>query len=869
MLNDTAELALKSLLSPKQVTTDPVELITYEGDATHDKGLPDAVVFPQTSNEVSQVIAWANEHQVPLVARGAGTGLSGGAVAHQGGVILAFSRMKNILEFNSAGRSAIVEPGVVNLIFDEMAVSNNLYFPPDPASGRTSTLGGNLAENAGGPHCFKYGVTTNYVTGMEVVFADGQLVQVGGAALDYPEYDLAGLLTGSEGTLGVITKINLRLVCHPPSVKTLMVAFETVEQAGRAVSEVIAAGLVPAAMEMMDQKIAAIIEDYAHPGIPTDVGALLIAEVDGYPGSLSSQIKEISDILTSNGGRDLRIAQTDEQREKIWFARKSAAGAIARLAPAYYLVDGTVPRSLVAEALAISNRICDEHQLKVGYVFHAGDGNLHPLILMYPEDEEQVARVYQAGWEFMQEIVRLGGSITGEHGVGIEKRAYMSLMYSPAELGIMKDIKRAFDPHNLLNPDKIFPEDIPDITISETSPTRPIGTFNPATAEEASAGLAALSSAGQPVYITGAVKVGNAIRQPDGVTLSTDKLSGIYDYAPDDLYITAGAGTQLSELQASLAKDGKYLPLLSPWSQSTLGGILATNLNAPLRMRYGGLRDQVLAMTIVLSDGRLIRAGRSVVKNVAGYDLPKALIGSHGTLGLIADVTFKLTAQPRSRRSLFFPIEKIEHSLTWASAALAHALVSSAVLLCHDIPMPGYPETINIETPAYLVYTAEGILEDVEAELASVSKHMLENGAPKPQVVENFSGSDLWVQLLGEGIQAEMKIRAGVPPKDLSTYTLKCAKSLQNGAFMVDFANGMLYATASPDGVGEAQAWLDELRKPALAASGYTVILDSPADWQGKLDPWGYTPSALHLMQALKSRWDPAGILNPGAFLNL
>jgi len=869
MLNETAELALKSLLLTNQVITDPVELITYEVDAAHDRGLPDAVVFPKTTIEVSQIISWANEHQVPIVARGAGTGLSGGAVAHQGGIILAFSRMNNILEFDNAGRSAVAEPGVVNLVMDELAKSNNLYYPPDPASGRTSTLGGNLAENAGGPHCFKYGVTTNYVSGMEVVLADGQVVQIGGAALDYPEYDVAGLLTGSEGTLGVITKINLRLVCNPPGVKTLMAAFESVEQAGGAVSDVIATGLVPATMEMMDQKIAAIIEDYAHPGIPTDAGALLIAEVDGYPAGLSPQIKEISDILESNGGRGLRIAQTDEERENIWFARKSAAGAIARLAPAYYLVDGTVPRSLVAEALAISNRICDEHELQVGYVFHAGDGNLHPLILMYPEDEEQVARVHQAGQEFIQEIVRLGGSITGEHGVGIEKRAYMSLMYSPAELGIMMDVKRAFDPQNLLNPNKIFPEDIPDITICETSPTTPVGTFNPATAEEASAGLVALSSSGQSVYITGTNGDGNTISLPDTVTLSTHKLSGIYDYAPDDLYITAGAGTKLLELQTSLAKDGKYLPLLSPWSQSTLGGLLASNLNAPLRMRYGGFRDQVLAMTIVLGDGRLIRAGRPVVKNVAGYDLPKVLIGSHGTLGLIAEVTFKITARPRIRRSLLFPIDKIEHSLTWASAALSQALVSSAVVLCHGIPTPRFPESVSIETPTYLVYTAEGIPEDVDAELTSIQKHLVENGAPESLEVEDFSGSDLWVQLLGEGTQADLKVRAGVPPKDLSTYALKCAKSLEDGAFMVDFANGMLYATANPDGVGEAQAWVDELRKPALAASGYTVILESPPDWQGKLDPWGYTPSALHLMQALKSRWDPAGILNPGGFLSM
>jgi D-lactate dehydrogenase (cytochrome) len=869
MLNDTAELALKALLSPNQVVTDPVELITYEVDAAQDRGLPDGVVFPETSEQVQQLVEWAREYQVPLVARGAGTGLSGGAVAHLGGVIPTFSRMNRILVLDTAGRSAAVESGVVNQVLNENAQSSNLYYPPDPASGQTSTLGGNVAENAGGPHCFKYGVTTNYITGLEVVLADGQIVQLGGPSLDYPGYDLVGLFTGSEGTLGVITKINLRLLRKPPAVRTLMAAFDSVEQAGGSVSAVIAAGLVPATMEMMDQKIARIVEDYAHPGIPTDAGALLIIEVDGYSASLEFQMSEIIRIVTEYGARDLRIAQTSEERDRIWFARKSAAGAIARLAPAYYLVDGTVPRSKLAKALAISNRICNEYELLVGYVFHAGDGNLHPLILMYPEDSEQVARVHQAGHEFMQEVVRLGGSISGEHGVGIEKRSYLSLMYTPEELGVMYDIKRAFDPKNLFNPGKIFPDDVPEITISKPGVTIPIGSFIPATAEEAAEGLSNLASTGQPVEITGKDKNKDSSHRPDHVILSTRRLSGIYDYAPDDLYITAGAGTILSELQVSLEKDGKYLPLLSPWPQSTLGGLLAVNFNAPLRMRYGAIRDQVLAMTIVLVDGRVIHAGRPVVKNVAGYDIPKVMIGSYGTLGLIAEVTFKLNTLPQTRRSLLFPVEKIDQSLTLGSTALSQALVSSAITLSHGIPLSPLIDSENIDIPTYLIYTAEGLLEDVETELEIVRDRLVENGAPEPIVVENFSGNDLWVHLLGANTTEAVKVRSGVPVKDLATYTLKCAKSLKAGAYLVDFANGMLYATASPDGVGEAQAWVDELRKPALAASGYTVILESPSEWGDKLDPWGYTPDALHLMQALKSRWDPAGILNPGTFLQL
>jgi D-lactate dehydrogenase (cytochrome) len=395
-----------------------------------------------------------------------------------------------------------------------------------------------------------------------------------------------------------------------------------------------------------------------------------------------------------------------------------------------------------------------------------------------------------------------------------------------------------------------------------------LGTFLPGTPEEAAEGLASLSTTGQSVVITGKDNGNNTIQQPDQVTLSTSRLTGIYDYAPDDLYIAAGAGTSLSELQFSLEKDRKYLPILSPWTQTSLGEILATNLNAPLRMRYGSIRDQVLAMTIILGDGRTIRAGRPVVKNVAGYDLSKVMIGSHGTLGLIAEVTFKINSLPQTRRSLLFPIEKIEQSLNLASAALSQTLVASAMILCDGIPASNVINSVNLDTPAYLVYTAEGPSEDVDTELKTVQEYLVGNGYPEPIQVDDFSGNDLWAYLLGEKTDQSLKVRSGVPPKDLPTYILKCAKSLQVGAFLVDFANGMLYATNNPDGVGEAQAWVDELRKPALAASGYTMVLRYPSDWQGKLDPWGYTPTASHIMQALKSRWDPAGILNPGALLN-
>src|SRR5712692_2080425 len=455
MLTENKFRSLEGLLSKGQVFSDPVTLVTYEIDAGMDRGNPEGLVFPQSAGDVVQIVRWSAEQQVPVIARGAGTGLSGGAVADRGGIIVEFSRMNHILDLDQSGRTAVLEPAVVNLVLDERVRAQGLYFPPDPASQRASTIGGNVAENSGGPHCFKYGVTSNYVTGLDVVLAGGRSMHIGGRALDYPAYDLCGLLTGSEGTLAIITAVSVRLVRNPPAVKTMMAAFDSLEQAGAAVSAIIAAGLVPATMEMMDRNILRIVEAYVHAGLPVDAGAVLIIDVDGYPASLDAQIDEVIHHLQAHGGHDLHIAANAEERDKIWYARKSAAGALSRLAPSYYLVDITVPRSLLAETLAEVDQICDRYGLRAGHVFHAGDGNLHPLILiMDPSDWQLVEKVHHAGREIVELGIRKDGSISGEHGIGIEKRQYMSLMFSDDELAAMWDVKQVFVPGGLLNPGK-------------------------------------------------------------------------------------------------------------------------------------------------------------------------------------------------------------------------------------------------------------------------------------------------------------------------------------------------------------------------------------------------------------------------------
>ena len=862
---------LETLLRKGQVFSDAATLITYEIDAGLDRGTPEGLVFPQSAADVEQIVRWAAQHHIPLVARGAGTGLSGGAVAERGGIVIEFSRMNAVLDLDKSGRSAILEPGVVNLAFDERVRAQGLYFPPDPASQRASTIGGNVAENSGGPHCFKYGVTSNYITGLDVVLAGGRSMRIGGRALDYPAYDLCGLLTGSEGTLAVITAVSVRLVRNPPAVKTMMAAFDSLEQAGAAVSAIITAGLVPATMEMMDRNILRIVEAYVHAGLPADAEAVLIIDVDGYPASLDAQIDEMTHHLQAHGGHDLRIAANAEERDKIWYGRKSAAGALSRLAPSYYLVDITVPRSLLAETLAEVNSICDRYGLRAGHVFHAGDGNLHPLILiMDPSDRQLIERVHHAGREIVELGIRKDGSISGEHGIGIEKRQYMPLMFSDDELAAMWDVKQVFDPGGLLNPGKIFPSSVDRVSIGGEPEKRPLpghlpaAVFTPSTASEAAQGLSALSAIGRPVHIRGSIETSPLEGQPgktNDVLLCTGKLKGIKKFSPTDLYVTVGVGASLTELQSFLVSEHLQVPLAAPWPGATIGGLVASNVNAPLRMRYGSLRDLVLCATVVLGDGRVIRAGRPVIKNVAGYDLIKLFVGSHGTLGLITDVTLKLTPLPRARRTLLAAVEDLEHGLVLTEQARSVALVASAILLCKDCDIAGMPRSSYI-----LAYTAEGLLEDVQAELDQLRQVLRTGGLPDPLEVEDVAGTHIWARLLENSSGRSLQARVGVPARDLASYIQAQSTALNNVAYIADAGNGLVYAVYNHREPAAARDWLERLRRPALALGGYAIAMDMPGTWQGTIDRWGYQPAALDLMRNLKARWDPDNILNPGEF---
>lgn len=451
---------LRALLGDDGVLASEAARFTYEADALAlEKHLPDVVVLPRTSDEVAAVVRWAHARGLPVTPRGAGTGLAGGASPAHGGVVLSVNRMDQVMRVDPERLIAWVQPGLVNLWLSQGLAPHGLYYAPDPASQQVSTVGGNVATNAGGPHCLKYGVTLNHVLGLVVVLYDGTVVTLGGESCDAPDFDLAAVVIGSEGTLAIATEICVRLLPRPEAVKTMLFDFTTVAAACRAVSAVIADGTVPAAMEIMDQHTVRLVEDWLHLGLARDAAAVLLIEVDGPAVSLDAQVEKVAAHARAQGARSTRVAKDEAERAAIWRGRKSAFGAYGRTASGFYIMDGVVPRTRLAEALSEVYRLCGERGLEAGNVFHAGDGNLHPHVLFDADDPAAQARALEVSHEILRMCIRFGGTISGEHGVGIEKRPMMRELFAPADLALMERLRRAFDPDGLLNPGKILPGD--------------------------------------------------------------------------------------------------------------------------------------------------------------------------------------------------------------------------------------------------------------------------------------------------------------------------------------------------------------------------------------------------------------------------
>ena len=449
---------LERILGRGAVLSDPDELLVYESDGlTLFRALADFVVFPTSAEHVSAVVKLANREGLPFVARGAGTGLSGGCLPAEGGIVLSLMRMNRVLEVDYDNQIAVVEPGLVNLHLSWKVGPRGYYYAPDPSSQQACTIGGNIANNSGGPHTLKYGVTTNHVLGLEVVMPDGEIVWLGGKTRESQGYDLVGVFVGSEGTFGIATKIVVRILKKPQAVKTVLAVFDQVDQASAAVSEIIARGLVPAAVEMIDQLTIGAVEDAFGCGYPRDAAAALLVELDGLEVGMATQAERIVAACRECGAREVRTAKDEAERQLLWKGRKSAFGAYGRVSPAYMVMDGVIPRTKLPFVLRRVNEIVDAHGLRVGNVFHAGDGNLHPNILYDPRKPGEEARVVAAGAEIMKVCADVGGSISGEHGIGLEKADFMPFIFSAADLALMQRLKHAFNPDGLCNPGKVFP----------------------------------------------------------------------------------------------------------------------------------------------------------------------------------------------------------------------------------------------------------------------------------------------------------------------------------------------------------------------------------------------------------------------------
>ena len=449
--------SLQRIVGGQNVLWKDVDLAVYEYDAGLGRGKPELVVFAHDADQVAQIVKFLYPEGISYVARGSGTNLSGGTVPLKGGVVIELSRMDRILEIDLENERALVEPGVYNLTLQNALAPKGYYYAPDPASQKVSSMGGNLGENAGGPHCLKYGVTSNHILGAEVVFPNGEKIWVGSKAADQPGPDVMGLLVGSEGTLGIATKILVRLMRAPERVVTMLAIFKSVEAAGQTVSDIISEGIIPATLEIMDNLVIRAVEESVHAGYPTDAEAVLIVELDGITEGMDEQAKRILEICEKNGVVSSRRAKDANERAELWAGRRGAFGAVARLRPAYLVCDGTVPRTKLPEALVAVKRIAEKYKLSIGNVFHAGDGNLHPLILFDDRDPDELERVHKAGSEILKVCADLGGTISGEHGIGTEKLVEMSLVFRESDIETMRGIKAALDPKGLCNPGKLIP----------------------------------------------------------------------------------------------------------------------------------------------------------------------------------------------------------------------------------------------------------------------------------------------------------------------------------------------------------------------------------------------------------------------------
>lgn len=681
---------LQAVVGPKDVISNKKDLLTYRYAATTSGPAPLAVIFPESTEEVSRVLRILHNYKVPVIARGAGTNLNGGTVLSQEAVILELAKMNKILGVDLLNRYMAVEPGVTNLEVQKALEPYGFFFAPDPASQQVSTMGGNIAENAGGPRCIKYGVTANHVLGLEVVLSDGQVFVANGPLEGTPGFDLTGIMHATEGTFGIVTKAWLRIMKKPEAIKTLMAVFDTLEDAAKTVSQIIAQGIIPTTLELIDRPVLKAVEETVKIGYPLDAEAVLLIEVDGYADSLDSQAEKIISICRENRVRETKVAKTEKERELLWSGRRGAVGSIARLRPSYAEEDITIPRTQLPQMLKTIAQIAGRHSLIIGNVFHAGDGNFHPVVLYDARDPEETQRVILANFEIMQEAAKIGGTVSGEHGIGLEKLKGMPLIFSVDDMAFMRRLKLAFDPGDLLNPGKVIPADICELVSTTVGKPNDDGGRGGEKEQFLRALTGKVQASGiyldeqqvahyaldrgkpwcvvkpeNPAEVASVLQLANQFNVkvsplgkgtkkavglnlgPHDVVVDLGNLNQVLEIDVGNLTATVEAGLELEVLQAALNEKGLMLPV-DPLEvgSPTVGGIVAANSTGSLRLQYKTLKDLVLGFEIVTPEGKLVRYGGKNLKNVAGYDLCKLLVGSWGTVGILTKLTLKLYPLP-------------------------------------------------------------------------------------------------------------------------------------------------------------------------------------------------------------------------------
>ena len=854
MISDTFIREMESIVGREHVAKSRTISELYSYDASLAKGKPGVVAFPANSEQVSGVVRAARRAGVAFVPRGFGTNLSGGTIVADQGLIICLSRLNRILGIYPESRYAVVQPGVTNLELQDATAALGYFYAPDPASQKVSTIGGNVGENSGGPRCLKYGVTTNHILGMEMVLPDGQILRTGGAALDPPGLDLRGAMVGSEGTLGIVTEITVRILPQTEKVITMLAIYDTIADAAKSVSGIISAGILPNTLEMMDATIIKAVEDSYACGYPRDAAAVLIIEVEGPVAGLKEQATRIQEICMQTNCRDIQEAKDNAERNRLWQGRRGAFGAVARLAPNYLVNDATVPRTKLPEALAKVAEITKKYGCEHGNVFHAGDGNLHPLLLFDSRDQDQLHRVEKAGWEIMQACVDLGGTISGEHGIGVEKQEAMRMVFSETDFNVQRALKRAFDPENILNPGKVLPppkEDLPQEAVG--------GHSGNGAAAEIMGRVKDAASRKQKVVPQGSgtfSQYGN-LSASDALQLDSGSLAEIIDYDPANQVITVGAGMSFDALQKKLQEHNQWLPLRPPFfkENSTIGRLVALAACGPERLLYGAPRDLLLGLRFINSAGSLISAGGRVVKNVAGYDITRLITGSAGTLGFITEATWRLSTMPQ--RCAAITAEGSLDACTEAATAVLKSNCQPVFVTC----MPAKNQAAGADGSFWnMVVGFEGFSETVDYQREKCSG-ILENG--KLKVVDQFDypvHEGAFAGIYEQMAQSPFILRGDFLLNRVAGFLNSLNDNPALANVFLDFGCGRILAGL--DGLSDEQ-WR-RICSFATENEGHVMLEKAPDDFRKANDVFGLPRPAWKVMHKIKAELDPDGTFAPG-----